>query len=89
MANAVMKAFPVVHTWGRNSLEANSFAVYRIVSAGVVMATFPAGTGREWVQIRDRAGGPLNQTVALPVKDPFHVARALLLSVELLADRDD
>jgi N-acylglucosamine 2-epimerase len=54
-----------------------------------VMTTFPAGTGREWVQIRDRAGRPLNQTVALPVKDPFHVARALLLSVELLADRDD
>ena len=34
------------------------------------------GPGREWIQIRDRAGRPLDQTVALPVKDPFHVARA-------------
>ena len=52
-----------------------------------VFRTFPAGPGREWVQIRDRDGGPLDATVALPVKDPFHVARALLLLVELLADR--
>ncbi len=50
-----------------------------------VMATFPAGAGCEWIQIRDRAGKPLDQTVALPVKDPFHIARALLLSMELLA----
>ena len=48
-------------------------------------ATFPEGPGREWTQIRDRKGKPLEATVALPVKDPFHVARALLLLVELLA----
>lgn len=42
-------------------------------------ATFPAGPGAEWVQIRDRTGAPLEETVALPVKDPFHIARALLL----------
>ena len=65
----------------------------RILSAwherlhGYVFRTFPAGPGREWVQIRDRDGAPLDATVALPVKDPFHVARALLLLVELLADR--
>ena len=52
-----------------------------------VLTTFPAGPGREWVQIRDRDGTPLEATVALPVKDPFHVARALLLLVELLAGR--
>jgi N-acylglucosamine 2-epimerase len=46
-------------------------------------ATFPAGPGREWIQIRRRDGAPLDQTVALPVKDPFHVARALLLMVEI------
>ncbi len=46
-------------------------------------ATFPAGPGREWVQVRDRYGTPLDRTVALPVKDPFHIARALLLLVEL------
>ncbi|WP_342237435.1 AGE family epimerase/isomerase [Inquilinus sp. OTU3971] len=47
---------------------------------------FPAGPGGEWVQIRDRAGAPLDKTVALPVKDPFHIARALLLTIERLAE---
>jgi N-acylglucosamine 2-epimerase len=46
------------------------------------LATFPAGPGREWIQIRRRDGSPLEATVALPVKDPFHIARALLLLVE-------
>ncbi len=46
-------------------------------------ATFPEGPGREWTQIRTRAGEPLDKTVALPVKDPFHVTRALLMLVEL------
>lgn len=48
-------------------------------------ATFPDGRGEEWTQIRGREGKPLEATVALPVKDPFHVARALLLLVELLS----
>lgn len=48
-----------------------------------VFETFPEGTGREWTQIRDRDGTPLEKTVALPVKDPFHIARALLMLVEL------
>lgn len=47
------------------------------------LATFPDGPGQEWTQIRRRDGSPLEATVALPVKDPFHVARALLLLVEL------
>ncbi len=51
--------------------------------------TFPAGRGKEWVQIRSRDGAPLDRTVALPVKDPFHIARALLLQAELLAAPDD
>lgn len=46
-------------------------------------ATFPEGPGREWIQIRARDGSPLDEVVALPVKDPFHIARALLLLVEL------
>ncbi|MEQ4207461.1 AGE family epimerase/isomerase [Actinopolymorpha sp. B9G3] len=50
------------------------------------MATFPAGPGQEWIQIRRRDGSPLEATVALPVKDPFHIARALLLLVELAHD---
>jgi N-acylglucosamine 2-epimerase len=47
------------------------------------LGTFPEGPGREWTQIRDRTGAPMDRTVALPVKDPFHVARALLLLAEL------
>lgn len=53
------------------------------------MGTFPAGTGEEWIQIRRRDGSPLDATVALPVKDPFHIARSLLLLVELLTENDD
>jgi N-acylglucosamine 2-epimerase len=45
--------------------------------------TFPAPHGREWIQIRDRHGAPLDQVVGLPVKDPFHIARALLLTARL------
>jgi N-acylglucosamine 2-epimerase len=37
----------------------------------------------EWIQIRDRDGRPLEQVVALPVKDPYHIARNLLQVLEL------
>lgn len=48
------------------------------------LTTFPGGDdGEEWVQIRDRAGKPLDEVVALPVKDPFHIARNLMQLVEL------
>lgn len=40
----------------------------------------------EWIQIRDRAGEPLEKVVALPVKDPYHIWRNLLLLLELLAN---
>lgn len=41
--------------------------------------TFPAqGEGEEWIQIRDRAGRPLDRVVALPLKDPYHLIRNLL-----------
>lgn len=40
----------------------------------------------EWIQIRDRSGRPLEQVVALPVKDPYHIARNLL---QLLALFDE
>ncbi|WP_127572953.1 AGE family epimerase/isomerase [Georgenia faecalis] len=45
--------------------------------AGYTMATFPDPAG-EWLQIRDRAGRPLDAVVALPVKDPFHIIRSLI-----------
>ncbi|MBQ8372363.1 MAG: AGE family epimerase/isomerase [Clostridia bacterium] len=41
----------------------------------------------EWIQIRDREGKPENRVVALPVKDPFHIMRNLLLLMELCEDR--
>ena len=38
----------------------------------------------EWIQIRDRQGRPENKIVALPVKDPFHIVRALALAIPVL-----
>ena len=40
----------------------------------------------EWRQRLDREGKPISKVVALPVKDPFHLPRALILSLELLRD---
>jgi len=51
-------------------------------------ATFPnpdRSVG-EWIQIRDRQGRPLDKVVGLPVKDPYHLTRNLLLLVELLGE---
>ncbi|MEG1524427.1 MAG: AGE family epimerase/isomerase [Clostridia bacterium] len=39
---------------------------------------------REWVQIRTRNGQPEEKIVALPVKDPYHIMRNLILILELL-----
>jgi N-acylglucosamine 2-epimerase len=45
---------------------------------------FPVPEYGEWVQNLDRQGRSLNTLVALPVKDPFHLARALIYSVGVL-----
>ena len=48
--------------------------------------TFPnpdSGVG-EWIHVRDREGRPLNKVMGLPVKDPYHLIRNLLLVIELL-----
>ncbi|MFC5502985.1 AGE family epimerase/isomerase [Lysinimonas soli] len=49
---------------------------------------FPAGPGREWNQILTRQGVPSepDPQALLPVKDPFHLMRALLLLVEITDD---
>lgn len=39
----------------------------------------------EWIQIRDRKGAPVEAVVALPVKDPYHIARNLIQAVELMS----
>ena len=40
----------------------------------------------EWRQRLDRAGNPIAELIALPVKDPFHLPRAVILILELLAE---
>lgn len=45
--------------------------------------TFPQPEG-DWIQIRDAQGRPEDRVVALPVKDPFHVPRALLHAIRAL-----
>ncbi|MCS7460979.1 AGE family epimerase/isomerase [Paenibacillus doosanensis] len=56
-----------------------------------VFRTFPQPDRRigEWIQIRDRAGHPLDKVVALPVKDPFHIIRNVLLIIELYANHSE
>ena len=58
------------------------FAAWESRLTDYTLATFPDPDGQEWLQVRDRAGRPLDRVVALPVKDPFHIARALLLATE-------
>jgi len=41
---------------------------------------------REWIQIRTREGKPQEKVVALPVKDPYHIIRNVMLIIELLED---
>ena len=42
---------------------------------------------REWIQIRTREGLPQEKVVALPVKDPYHIIRNVVLIIELLENR--
>lgn len=46
----------------------------------------PDATVGEWIQIRSRQGEPLDRVVALPVKDPYHIARNLLQMLEMLSE---
>jgi len=41
----------------------------------------------EWRQKLDREFRPITDVVALPVKDPFHLPRSLMLQIELLEQR--
>ena len=42
---------------------------------------------REWIQIRTREGKPQEKVVALPVKDPYHIIRNVLMLIELLEEQ--
>ncbi len=46
---------------------------------------FPSERGKEWIQIRNREGKPLESVVALPVKDPYHIMRMHLLAIQTLS----
>jgi N-acylglucosamine 2-epimerase len=52
--------------------------------AGWALNHFPVLEHGEWRQRLDRRGVPLREVVALPVKDPFHLPRALLIAIEAL-----
>jgi N-acylglucosamine 2-epimerase len=71
------------------SYGSSELAAWRDRVHDYTFATFPEGPGREWTQIRARDGRPLDEVVALPVKDPFHIARALLLLVELHGETEN
>ncbi len=45
---------------------------------------FPVAEYGEWTQKLDRRGRKFNQTVALPVKDPFHLPRSLIYCIQVL-----
>jgi len=45
---------------------------------------FPVPHYGEWIQNLDRQGRKMDATVALPVKDPFHLSRALINSIGVL-----
>lgn len=45
---------------------------------------YPVAEHGEWTQKLDRQGKPFTQTVALPVKDPFHLPRALISVIKVL-----
>lgn len=44
---------------------------------------FPAQSGLERIQIRTRLGTPVSKVVALPVKDPYHILRNVMMMIEL------
>jgi len=49
--------------------------------------TFPLDKGKEWAQIRDRKGRPLEKVVALKVKDPYHILRMDLRSLSYFSKK--
>lgn len=47
-------------------------------------AHFPVPEHGEWTQRLDRQGNQIDTLIALPVKDPFHLPRALIIAIESL-----
>ncbi len=65
-----------------------SFLKHYLTLHSYVFKTFPNNINSfgEWIQLRDRKGQPIDNSVGgrLPVKDPYHTARNLILLIELL-----
>jgi len=51
--------------------------------------TFPDRENGEWKQRLDRRGNPITQTLVLPVKDPFHLPRAVMFVIESIERQTD
>lgn len=93
--NLVRDTWAVKLWWVHSEAAATTaIAAHRYADAGAgawfdriwdyTIRTFPGGEhGAEWIQIRDVTGRPLDQVVALPVKDPFHITRNLMQIIEL------
>ena len=47
-------------------------------------ANYPDREHGEWVQKLDRRGRPMAEVLVFPVKDPFHLPRALMCCIEVL-----
>lgn len=67
------------------------FLFYYNRVADYTFKTFPNPNPsiKEWIQIRTREGTPQEKVVALPVKDPYHITRNLILIIELLEKQLD
>ncbi len=50
--------------------------------------TYPNARDGEWFQKMDRRGRRITETLVLPVKDPFHLPRALIMCLECLGRLD-
>lgn len=81
--------------WAHSEMLYLFLLMYKLTNKGIyldyyntvfdyVFKTFPAKTNSEWIQIRNKNGSPQEKTVALPVKDPFHILRNFIKIVELL-----
>lgn len=71
---ALQKDNPVLLAWHR-----------RVFDYTFTRFPNPDTETREWIQILRRDGTPQEKVVALPVKDPYHIIRALILLIELLS----
>jgi N-acylglucosamine 2-epimerase len=74
--------------WTRTG-DARAMAWFRRLD-DYTFSKFPAGAGNEWNQILTRPGvpGEPDPRALLPVKDPYHLMRSLLLLVELSDELD-